>query len=73
MPIATVSPFNAVGTVQFSDSGHNIGGPVTVLAGQAIGPLTLLSGGPHSITAVFTPTNPAAFKLSTAGPVTFRF
>jgi Bacterial Ig-like domain (group 3) len=73
IPITTVSPFNAAGTVQFIDSGHNLGGPVRMVGGQAIGPLTLLSRSSHSITAMFTPDNPTAFKPSTSNTVNFTF
>jgi hypothetical protein len=73
IPVAKVTPFNAVGTVQFTDGTHHLGGPVRVVGGVAIGPFTTLPPGPHSVTAVFTPTNPTAFTPSTSNTVTFRF
>jgi Bacterial Ig-like domain (group 2)/Bacterial Ig-like domain (group 3) len=73
VPTATVAPLNAAGKVQFMDGAVNLGGPVRVIAGQALGPVSFLSGGPHSLTAVFTPTNPAAFTPSTSNTVTFTF
>ena len=68
-----MAPLNAVGTVQFKDGTVNLGGPVRVIAGRAVGPISFLSRGPHSLTAVFTPTNPAAFTPSTSNAVTFTF
>ena len=73
IPIANVAPSDAVGTVQFKDNGHNIDGPVPVFGGVAVGPFTGLPPGQHSVTAVFSPTNPAKFKTSTSNTVTFRF
>jgi len=68
-----VTPFNAAGTVQFTDGTTNLGAPVPVAGGVAVGPLTALSPGTHSITAVFTPTNPAKFQPSTSNIVTVTF
>ena len=73
IPTATVAPLNAAGTVQFKDGAVNLGGPVRVIAGQAVGPVSFLRESPHSLTAVFTPTNPAAFTPSTSNTVTFTF
>jgi len=73
LPIAHVTPFNAAGTVQFTDGTTNLGAPVPVAGGVAVGPLTALSPGTHSITAVFTPTNPAKFQPSTSNIVTVTF
>ena len=73
IPVANLTPFNAAGTVQFKDNGHNIGGPVVVFGSTAVGPFTSLPPGTHSITAMFTPRNPANFKPSTSNTVTFRF
>ncbi|WP_430335106.1 beta strand repeat-containing protein [Rhodococcus sp. ACT016] len=61
---ATVSPSNAVGTVQFRDNGSNIGAPVTVANGEAVLPHTFTSAGSHSVTAEFT--GAAGFTSSTA-------
>jgi hypothetical protein len=73
IPVANLAPSNAVGTVQFKDGNTNLGGPVAVFGGVAVGPFTTLPPGPHSITAVFTPTNPANFQSSTSNTVTFTF
>jgi hypothetical protein len=73
IPTAHVAPPNAVGTVQFKDGTTNLGTPVPVIGGTAVGPVSILSRGPHSLTAVFTPTNPTKFKPSTANTVTFTF
>ncbi|MGH3671665.1 MAG: Ig-like domain-containing protein [Pseudonocardiaceae bacterium] len=64
---------NAAGTVQFKDGNTNLGRPVPVGGGVAIGLFTTLPPGSHSVTAVFTPTNPAKFKPSTSNTVAFRF
>jgi hypothetical protein len=69
-PTATVTPPNAAGTVQFKDESTNLGGPVAVIGGIAIGPFASLQRGTHTLTAVFTPSNPAAFAPSTSQPVT---
>ncbi|MFZ0121759.1 MAG: Ig-like domain repeat protein [Pseudonocardiaceae bacterium] len=73
IPIANVTPRNADGTVQFTDVGHNLGPAVTVHGGAAIGLITVLGKRSHSITAQFTPTDPAAFQSSTSKTLTFRF
>ena len=73
LPIAQVTPNNAAGTVQFKDGNTNLDGPRHVIGGFAIGQLTFLGGGSHSITAVFTPANPAAFQPSTSAADTFTF
>ncbi|HEX4100202.1 MAG TPA: Ig-like domain-containing protein [Pseudonocardiaceae bacterium] len=62
-----------MGTVQFKDGTTNLGSPVPVAGGVALGPIRILSTGPHSLTALFTPTNPTKFKLSTSNTVTFTF
>jgi hypothetical protein len=72
-PTATVAPANATGTVLFKDGNNNLGGPVQVFGGIAVGPLTFLPAGSHSLTAKFTPANPAAFQPSTSNTVTFTF
>lgn len=72
-PFAQMAPPNATGAVQFRDGDRNLDGPRQVIAGIAIGQLTFLGGGSHSITAVFTPANPAAFQPSTSNTVTFTF
>ena len=71
--LANVTPRNAVGTVQFKDGATNLGGPVPVAGGVAIGPFIILPAGAHSVTAVFTPTDPANFAPSTSNTVNFAF
>jgi hypothetical protein len=73
IPVANVSPSNAVGTVQFQDGNTNIGGPVPVFGGTSIGGFTFLPRGSHSLTAMFTPTDPTAFAPSTSAPVSLTF
>jgi Bacterial Ig-like domain (group 3) len=69
---AAISPSTAVGTVQFKDGTTNIGPPVTVSNnGTAAGSTSLLALGSHQLTAVFTPTNPAAFSPSTSPAVPY--
>jgi hypothetical protein len=71
--IARVSPGNAAGTVQFKDGATNIGGPARVFGGFALGFTTRLTQGSHSLTAEFTPTNPAAYGPSSdSEPLTVR-
>ena len=67
--IATVTPFTAAGTVQFFDGTTPLGAPVPVLAGVAFFTTSALTTGTHTLTAVFTPTNPTAFGPSTSPPV----
>jgi hypothetical protein len=73
IPTAHVAPSNAAGTVQFKDGTTNLGGPVPVAGGIAVGPLSILSRGSHSLSEVFTPTNPTKFKPSTSNTVTVKF
>jgi Bacterial Ig-like domain (group 3) len=64
---ATITPSTAVGTVQFKDATTDIGAPVTVSNnGTASGSTSTLAPGPHQLTAVFTPADPAAFSPSTS-------
>ncbi len=67
--IARVAPFNAAGTVQFKDDTTTLGAPLPVTAGFAILKTSTLTKGTHTLTAVFTPTNPVAFGPSTSPPV----
>lgn len=69
---ATISPATTLGTVQFKDGPTNIGGPVSVSNGIASGSTSTLAAGQRSLTAVFTPNNPAAFNasMSSAVPLT---
>lgn len=73
IPIAHVVPRNATGTVQFQDGSTNLGAPVPVFGGVTFGGFTILSPGMHSLTAMFTPTDPAAFDPSTSPPVSLTF
>lgn len=67
---ATITPATAVGTVQFKDLTTNIGNPVTVSnVGTASGSTTMLASGLHSLAAVFTPADPAAFSPSTSSAI----
>ncbi|MGH3886883.1 MAG: Ig-like domain-containing protein [Pseudonocardiaceae bacterium] len=68
---ATVTPTTATGTVQFKDGTTNIGNPVPVTNGKASGTTSTLTAGSHQLTAVFAPTDPAAFGPSTSPAVTF--
>ena len=73
IPLSNVGPGNPTGTVQFKDGTHNLGAPVPVFGGVAVGPFLALPAGHHSVTAVFTPTNPAKFQPSTSNIVNFTF
>ena len=73
IPIAHVAPVSASGTVQFKDGSANLGAPVPVVAGIAIGRFNTLARGSHSLTAVFIPANPARFLPSTSKTVTVKF
>jgi hypothetical protein len=69
---ATITPSTAVGTVQFRDGSTDLGAPVTVSTnGTAAGSTSTLVLGSRSLTAVFTPANPAAFSPSTSPAVTY--
>jgi hypothetical protein len=69
---ATVVPDSAAGMVQFQDGSTALGAPVPVVGGSAILLTSALTPGTHSLTAVFTPANPAAYgpSMSSAVPVT---
>ena len=66
----TVAPSGATGTVQFKDSGTNIGSPVTVSGGVATQTFTPATSGPHAVTAVFTPSALSGYAASTSSPLT---
>lgn len=68
--IGKVSPSGAVGTVQFKDGTTTIGAPVPVTSSFALAITSTLTNGLHPLTAVFTPTDPAAFGSSKSEPVT---
>jgi hypothetical protein len=56
----------AAGSVQFKDAANNLGSPVAVASGKAQLGASLLVPGPRSLTAVFTPTDPANADGSTS-------
>jgi Bacterial Ig-like domain (group 3) len=66
---ATITPTAAAGTVQFKDGTADLGNrPVS--NGTASISTSMLAVGSHQLTAVFTPTNPAAYARSTSPAVT---
>ncbi|PZS29866.1 MAG: hypothetical protein DLM61_12055 [Pseudonocardiales bacterium] len=65
--LARVAPRDAAGTIQFIDGTTALGAPVPVFGGFAWS-VTPLPAGIHSLTAVFTPTDAAAFDPSTSQP-----
>ena len=69
---ATVSPSNAVGSVQFMDGATALGSPVAVTAGTADYPTTALSVAVHSMTASFTPADPTAFSASGSSALSYE-
>ncbi len=70
--IARVSSSASTGTVQFMDGSTAIGSPMPVVGGMAIGVTSKLTEGMHSLTAVFTPTDPAAFGPSPSNAVSLK-
>jgi phosphate ABC transporter phosphate-binding protein len=66
--LANVAPFGATGTVQFMDGATALGAPVPVTTGFAL-LIDSLPEGTHTLTAVFTPTDPATHAPSTSSPV----
>jgi hypothetical protein len=68
---AIVTPARADGAVQFKDGTTNLSNPVPVSNGTASGTTSQLPVGSHALTAVFTPTNRAAFSPSTSPTLTF--
>jgi hypothetical protein len=68
---AVVSPSSAAGKVQFKDGNANLGGQVTVSLGTAHLTTSTLAAGTHSLKAVFTPTDSAAFATSTSAAVAY--
>ncbi|MFL6106568.1 MAG: Ig-like domain-containing protein [Marmoricola sp.] len=62
----TVTPSDAVGSIQFKRGTTNIGSPIAVSGGTATLDSTVLPAGTNSLTAVFTPTDANAFKASTS-------
>ena len=57
---ATVTPADAVGSVQFKDGAATLGSPVAVSAGSAQLVTSSLTGGTHSLSAAFSPTDSSA-------------
>lgn len=68
---ATVAPGEAAGTVQFRAGTENVGEAVPVESGTAELTTTDLPEGELSLTASFSPTDPAAFTSSTSTPVPY--
>jgi hypothetical protein len=68
---AKIMPSAATGKVQFKDGTANLGDAVLVSNGTASGSTSTLAPGTHSLTAVFTPADPAAYSPSKSEPVTF--
>ena len=66
---ATVTGDGAAGSVEFLDGSNSLGS-ADVSGGTATKTVTMPSAGSHSLTAKFTPNDPAAFKPSTSDPVT---
>ncbi|MBV9650085.1 MAG: hypothetical protein JO296_08100 [Pseudonocardiales bacterium] len=73
LPIATVAPITAAGTVQFTNGPATLGQPVPAIAGLAFGPISILGTGQHTLSATFIPSDPTQFQPSTSNTVTFRF
>jgi hypothetical protein len=67
--VAQVTPANATGTVQFKDGDTELGMPRPVIGGFALTVTSKLTKGTHSLTAVFTAANQAAFGPSMPPPV----
>jgi phosphate ABC transporter phosphate-binding protein len=67
--VAQVTPTNAAGTVQFRDGDTELGMPRPVIGGFALTVTSKLGKGAHSLTAVFTAANQAAFGPSMPPPV----
>lgn len=68
---ATVTPSAAAGMVQFKNGVDNLGNSVTVKDGTAMATISTstLTPGTHSLTAVFTPSDPATYSSSTSTAV----
>ncbi len=66
---ANLTPSSAAGTVQFFDGASPLGSPVTVVSGSAQLNTSGLTVATHSLTAAFTPTNPALYASSTSPAV----
>lgn len=66
--LAHVTPRGAAGTIQIMDGATALGSPLPAAPGFAL-LITTLPKGTHTLTAAFTPTNPATFAPSTSAPV----
>ena len=64
--MARVAPFNAAGTVQFFDGSTALGTPIPVRVGLAL-LFVHLPQGNHSLTASYSPANPAAGGCAITG------
>lgn len=63
---ATVEPATAVGTVVFLDGEAELGAPVSLVDGVATFSTSDLAAGERTLTALFTPSDEAAFASSSA-------
>lgn len=70
--IGTVTPSNAVGSIQFKNGANNIGAPIAVSGGTATLDSTVLPAGSNNLTAVFIPTDPNAFGGSTSAATSYE-
>lgn len=68
---AGAAPQTPVGAVQFKDGTANLGDPVNLINGTAVGIISQLPVGTRQLSAVFTPTDPAVFVTSTSQTVPF--
>lgn len=66
--LANVAPRGAAGSIQIMDGTTALGVPVPAATGFAL-LITPLPKGTHSLTAMFTPTDPTAFTPSTSSPM----
>ncbi|MER8041439.1 Ig-like domain-containing protein [Streptomyces sp. NPDC094032] len=66
---ATVAPATASGTVRFLDGTTPLGAPVPVTTGTATLTTDALNVGTHTLTAEFTPSDPAVDAPSSAAPL----
>ncbi|GAB2827823.1 hypothetical protein GCM10027022_18620 [Alpinimonas psychrophila] len=67
----TVSPSDAIGTIEIFDNGTSPLGAGAAAGGVFTVVTSTLSVGSHSFTATFTPTNPVNYQASTSPAVTF--
>jgi hypothetical protein len=65
---ASIAPATAPGSVRFADGATTLG--VVPVASGAASTSVALAAGTRSVTAVFTPADPALFAASTSAPVT---